>query len=167
MTQAIYVGTDHGGFEIKEALLPWLQEQAESVIDCGAYELEFEDDYPAYAQAVARSLAVEPVAIDAQPSIWGVLLCRSGVGMAMVANRYQGARAAVCRDEVDAVHARAHNNANILVLEGDHVSVEQARTILTAFLNTPFDGGRHARRLKAFAALGSKPSTPAADTMSA
>lgn len=140
---SIAIAADHGGFELQQQLYAWLVDAEVAVQHYGPKFLDEEDDYPLYAMAVAESVQSKPLQA-------GVLICRSGAGMAIVANRYKGVRAVVCRSEEDAALAREHNDANVLVLEGDHVSFEQAQAILLSFVGTEFGGGRHERRLNMF-----------------
>lgn len=152
--QYIYIGADHGGFALKQALVSWLQQLGHEVSDIGPHTLNPDDDYPTFAMQVAVKLQewAEPVIRD--PQYVGVLICRQGAGMAIVANKYRGLRAAVCRTVEEARLARAHNNANVLVLEGDVVSLDEAMRLWEVFSTTSFDGGRHQRRLEMFAHLG-------------
>lgn len=145
----IFLGADHGGFELKETLKQSLATKAEhSVTDTGAFALNPTDNYPEFAVPVAQAVAEAAGMADVEPATWGVLICRSGGGMAIAANRLRKVRAVVCRTLEDVDHARRHNNANILVLEGDHVVPETALSLLQNFLNTPFDGGRHTQRVQ-------------------
>lgn len=146
--KSLFIGTDHGGFAIKQTLKPWLAELAGQIDDLGAKTLDPDDDYPQFGRAVAEQVnsAAEPV--EADPTVWGLLLCRSGAGMAIAANRFPSVRAVVCRSVEDARHAREHNNANVVVLEGDYVTDAEAKAIVQTFLGTKFGGGRHARRLR-------------------
>jgi RpiB/LacA/LacB family sugar-phosphate isomerase len=155
-------GTDHGGWEMKNQLITWLQAESPftcEIIDKGAFQLDPQDNYPDFGLPVARlvSAAAAETEVATNPDVMGVLLCRSGAGMMMLANRFQGVRATTCNTPEAAHHARAKNNANILVLEGDYITVDQAKIILTEFATTTFDGGRHIARLQAFARLGSAP----------
>ncbi|MCD8484931.1 RpiB/LacA/LacB family sugar-phosphate isomerase [Candidatus Woesebacteria bacterium] len=152
----VFLGADHGGFAIKEALRLWLKSHAteltvSSVTDCGAHELDPSDDYPQFGAAVAReiSTAVENQSESevANPTTIGILVCRTGGGMAIMANRFPQVRAVVCRNEADVIHAREHNNANVLVLEGDHVKEAEAQHLVQVFLQTEFGAGRHSRRV--------------------
>lgn len=144
----IYIGSDHGGFELKQNLADWLRQENFSITDCGATELNPEDDYPEFAKRVSQPIFDQAESPTQDPTVMGILLCRSGVGMAMVANRFSSVRAAICRNLEEASLARRHNNANVLVLEGDHLSPDLAREIAEIFFTTEFDGGRHARRLE-------------------
>lgn len=140
---SVVIAADHGGFTLQQELFTWLSAAGVLVQHLGPKELDEDDDYPPYAMAVAESVQNTPLQV-------GVLLCRSGAGMTIVANRYKGVRAVVCRNEADARVAREHNDANVLVLEGDHVSFEEAQAIFLSFVGTKFAGGRHERRLGLF-----------------
>ena len=133
------VAADHGGYELKEALKVHLLKQGVQVTDFGTSSKE-STDYPDYAQAVARNV------VERKQEL-GLLVCTSGIGMSIAANKVLGARAALVWDEHMAELARQHNNANILCLGGKSSSPEEARRILDAFLNARFEGGRHERRV--------------------
>ena len=136
---AVAIGADHGGYELKNALKQHLAEKGVSVVDFGASSPE-PSDYPDYAHAVAESVA-------AGSSGFGVLICTTGVGMSIAANKVPGARAALVSDEQSAILARQHNHANVLCLAGSTTSPEQAKKMVDAFLHTPYEGGRHLRRV--------------------
>jgi glycine hydroxymethyltransferase len=135
----IALGADHGGFEMKEALKDWLAAQGYQFADFGTHSSD-PVDYPEYAFVVAREVA-------AGNFDRGVLICKSGIGMSIAANRVPGARAALVSDEKWARLSREHNDANVLVLSGLDVNIERAKTILEVWLGTKFEGGRHARRV--------------------
>ena len=138
----VYLGADHAGFELKEALAGYLSARGEEFQDLGAHALEPHDDYPSYAVAVARA-----VAADADSC--GILVCDTGIGMDIAANKIPGVRAALVHDEFSAKRAREHNDANVLVLGAEAVSGHQAGKLADLFLETPFSGDeRHIRRLK-------------------
>jgi ribose 5-phosphate isomerase B len=152
---SLYIGADHGGFELKTRLKPWLIETYGAQIqDMGALSPDPLDDYPQFVLPVAQALSVADEPVSQDPTVWGILSCRSGLGATMVANRFRGVRAAVCSSAQQASLARAHNNANVLVLEGDSIDVMEAQSLVKLFLSTPFEGGRHIRRLEMFAELG-------------
>src|SRR5712692_11002153 len=130
---------DHGGFDLKSALVPIAQELVQTVLDLGTSGHE-SVDYPEFADAVAAALLEGRAAR-------GVLVCGTGIGMSIAANRHPGIRAALCHDGLTARLARQHNDANVLVLGGRVIGLETAKDCLTIFLNTPFEGGRHARRV--------------------
>lgn len=137
----IYIGADHGGYELKEALKTWLTSRGDQVVDCGAATYDAEDDYPDFAQAVAKQVA-------ANPDSRGILACRSSAGMVITANKIAGARAAAAFSPAQAEHARVHNDANIIALAGDELDLETAHKVVTTFLETPFSNAeRHIRRL--------------------
>jgi glycine hydroxymethyltransferase len=136
----IAIGADHGGYELKEALKQHLAKRGVSVADFGANSSE-PSDYPDYAQAVGQSVARHKGQL-------GVLICTTGVGMSMAANKVPGVRAALVGDVANAALARQHNDANVLCLAGKTTKPEEARRIVDAFLDARFEGGRHERRVK-------------------
>ncbi len=135
----ISLAADHAGFSLKQAVYAYLAERGLDVLDLGT-DNEQPVDYPDFADALVARLS-------AGISERGVLICGSGVGMSIAANRHPGIRAALVHDAEGARLARRHNDANVLVLAGRRVSDETARTCLAAFLETEFEGGRHRRRL--------------------
>ena len=137
----IAIGGDHAGFEYKQAIIEFLA--ANEVKDFGPYS-EASCDYPDFAHPVA--LAVEIGEYD-----FGILICGSGNGVAITANKHQGIRAAICWNEELAERARSHNNANILCIPARHITVEPAKKIVEIFLSTEFEGGRHANRVNKIA----------------
>ena len=142
----IYIGADHGGFALKNELKPWLEQMGHVVEDCGATELNPEDDYPDFSFAVAQK-----VVADAESR--GVLLCRSGGGVTIAANKVKGIRAVNVVDVGSAQHARADNNANVIGLSADGLQAPQAKQMIQAFLETPYsEAERHERRLEKIAA---------------
>ncbi len=137
----IALGSDHGGFGIKQAVLDLLRRRGAEVDDCGVFDAR-SVDYPDYAGEVCARI------IDGRAER-GVLLCTTGIGMAIAANRFAGSRAAVCDTPERAAKGRAHNDINVLVLAGGIIPPSQAEAVAAAWLDTPFDGGeRHARRLR-------------------
>jgi len=137
----IAVGTDHGGLELKEAVKRFLAERQIEVLDLGAHAIQTDDDYPDFAVAVAE--AVVEGKVDG-----GILLCTTGHGMAIAANRFAGVRATVCQTPESAVKARTHNHSNVLVLPGCWLKPTAAFAIVTAWLDTKCsDDARHVRRL--------------------
>jgi len=135
----IAIGSDHAGLSLKQALLTEGLSGHE-VVDVGTHD-PASTDYPIYAFKVARLVASGEADL-------GVLVCGTGIGMAIAASRVPGIRAAVCTSEYMARMARAHNDANVLCLGGRVVGPGQAIAILEAFLKTKFEGGRHERRLR-------------------
>ncbi|MBX2961358.1 MAG: ribose 5-phosphate isomerase B [Cyclobacteriaceae bacterium] len=138
--RTIAIGSDHAGFECKEKLKVWLQNNGFAVQDFGTHSAA-SADYPDFAHPVADE--VENGKVDS-----GLLVCGSGNGVAITANKHQGIRAALCWTEEIAALARQHNNANIVCIPARFVSETQAENILQTFLNTPFEGGRHQRRVE-------------------
>jgi ribose 5-phosphate isomerase B len=137
--EKIIIGADHGGFSLKESLKPFLAEIGFAVTDVGT-DSDRAADYPDFGAKAAG-------AVSAGLFQRGILICGSGVGMSIVANRFPRVRAALCLDEETARLSRMHNDANILVLAGRKTDPETARKIVRTWLSTPFEGGRHQRRL--------------------
>ena len=138
----IYIASDHGGFNLKSFLVQHLKENGHDVHDLGPSD-PASCDYPVKAQAVTEALLKNKEAL-------GILVCGTGIGMSMAANRVPGIRAAVCTNEFHAAYSRAHNNANIICL-GERVSGPGiAANMVDIFLSTPFEGGRHLRRISLF-----------------
>ena len=135
----IAIGSDHGGYELKEELKKVLEEKGFEYKDCGAYSTD-RVDYPIVAKEVSKSVA-EKVCEK------GILICRSGYGMAMVANKFKGVRSAPCFCTRAAQFSRLHNDSNVLSLGADYVTVDEAKEILITWLTTEFEGGRHQERL--------------------
>src|SRR6266481_1437018 len=135
----IAIGADHGGFDLKETLKQHLEKRGVSVADLGARSKE-SSDYPDYAQAVALTVAQ-------RKAQFGVLICTTGVGMSISANKIPGVRAALVANAETAARARQHNNANVLCLAGQRTPPDEAAKIVDAFLSASFDGGRHERRI--------------------
>ncbi len=141
----IYIGTDHAGFELKEALKKYLAEIGHEVEDKGAFSLNLEDDYPDFIRPVAEAVAADP------ENTRGIVLGGSGQGEAMTANRLKGVRAAVYYGgEREIIKlSREHNNANILSLGARFISAEEAKEAVKLWLDTPFSGeARHIRRIE-------------------
>ncbi len=136
---AIALGSDHAGFELKEVIKKMLTEQGLAVEDFGTFSLH-SCDYPDYARKVAD-------AVSHGSCEKGILVCGSGVGVSIVANKVRRVRAALIGDVETAKLSRQHNNANVLCLAGRTTSSEQAQAIIAAWLTTDFEGGRHARRV--------------------
>ncbi len=140
----IVVGSDHGGLEMKKDLAQQLKSWGWTVEDCGCNSPQ-SVDYPDFGLAVARKVA----AGDAE---LGLLVCGTGIGISIAANKVKGIRAALCSDTFSAEMARRHNDANIICLGGRVIGPELARAILAAFLKASYEGGRHQRRLDKIAA---------------
>lgn len=134
----IAIGADHGGFLLKQKLIKFLESKGHTVADMGTHTDE-SCDYPVFAEHVAR-----PVASGQFDR--GILICKTGIGMSMAANKIKGVRAALCRDTKDARTSRQHNDANVICLAANRTSFLAARDILNIWLNTEFEAGRHKRR---------------------
>lgn len=137
--ETVAVGADHAGFELKSALVGELDRLGYAVLDVGTSNEE-SVDYPDFAAAVVRAMK------DGRAR-WGVLVCGTGIGMSIAANRHAGIRAALCHDEETARLARQHNDANVLVLGGRLIDPACAEACLRVFFETPFVAGRHTRRV--------------------
>jgi ribose 5-phosphate isomerase B len=136
----IALGADHGGYSLKEKIKNWLESSGYTVVDFGCSSAE-SVDYPEYALMVANEVATGTEDI-------GILVCGTGIGMSMTANKVPGIRAALCNDVYCAEHARRHNDANIMAIGGRIVAPETAIEIVKTFLTSDFEGGRHARRVE-------------------
>jgi ribose 5-phosphate isomerase B len=142
----IAVGVDHAGFELKAAVLEELRARGFELVDCGTYD-RTACDYPDFAAKVAGMVSRG----EAQR---GVLVCGTGQGMCMAANRFRGVRAAVVYDDFSARMTRSHNDANVICLGGRVLDPAQARHLLGLWLETPFEGDRHSRRVGKIDSLG-------------
>lgn len=135
----IAIASDHGGFELKETLKAELENSGYEIIDLGCYDTS-SVDYPDYANKMAASFLNDNVSK-------GILICGSGIGISIAANRHSHIRAALVHDGLTARLCREHNDANVLVLGGRTTGIEVAKDCLNIFLNTKFEGGRHQRRI--------------------
>ena len=139
ITRRVYLASDHAGFALKQALLAHLASLGLETMDLGAHNQE-SCDYPDFA----HRLCAEVTATDG----YGILICGTGIGISITANRHAGIRAALCTHEFHAEATRAHNNANVLCL-GERVTASGlACRLAEIFLSTPFEGGRHQRRIE-------------------
>ena len=138
-SEVIAIAADHAGFPLKAALIEDLRGRGFEILDLGT-DSKDSVDYPLYGEAMARALREGRARR-------GVLICGTGIGMGIAANRHKGVRAATCHDPEVARLARAHNDANVLVLGGRIIDPETAGKCLQAFLDTEFEGGRHQRRV--------------------
>lgn len=136
----IAIGCDHGGYKLKEEIKKYLDEKEIEYKDLGCMNEE-RADYPNIAKAVAKE-------VQSKKCENGILICRSGLGMSIVANKFKGIRCTPCHDEETAKYSKLHNNSNILALGADYVSIGEAVCILRMWLATEFEGGRHEERLK-------------------
>ena len=136
----IAIGSDHGGYKLKEELKKYMDEKNIKYKDCGTMSDE-SIDYPNIAKDVAKS-------VQSKECEKGILICRSGIGMSMCANKYKGIRCAVCYKEETAKYSRMHNDSNVLALGADYITTNEAICIFRMWLATDFEGGRHIERLK-------------------
>lgn len=144
----IAIGSDHGGYELKQALIPFLQGRDIEVADAGTHSVD-SVDYPAFGEAVG--LLVVHGEADA-----GIVICGTGIGISISANKVPGIRAALVTTPQMAELAKQHNNANVLALGGRILSVETAEACVTAWLDAEYEGGRHQQRLDLIAAIEDK-----------
>jgi len=135
----VAIACDHGGVEMKSALVEMLSKDGYEILDLGTNQTT-SVDYPDYANELSRAL------IDGK-AFRGVLICGSGIGMSIAANRFPQIRAALIHDALGAKLCREHNNANVIAFGGRTLGIETARDCLSIFLNTEFEGGRHERRV--------------------
>ncbi|WP_038031215.1 ribose 5-phosphate isomerase B [Thermonema rossianum] len=141
--ETVFIGSDHAGFEYKEAIKKMLTEAGYRIEDVGTHSSE-SVDYPDYAHPVAQ-------AVEEGKAHWGILICGSGNGVCMTANKHAKVRAALCWNEEIARLARQHNDANVICLPARFVSLEEAKAMVKTFLTTGFEGGRHERRVNKIA----------------
>lgn len=139
----VYIGADHRGFRLKEDLKKFIADAGFEVSDIGAAAHDPDDDYPDFAAGVAQKIAEDP------ETHRGILLCGSGHGVGIAADKFKGVRAALAFNLESAIQSREHDDANVLVLAADWISPEAAREIVIVWLKTPFSGEtRHMRRLR-------------------
>ncbi|MFA5087740.1 MAG: ribose 5-phosphate isomerase B [Candidatus Omnitrophota bacterium] len=136
----IFIGADHRGFGVKEAVIQILKQDGHTVIDVGTDTREVSCDYPVFSYKVAKAVAGSR---DSR----GILICMSGIGHAIAANKVRGVYAALCYNKKAARFSREHNNSNVLVLGAMFVNKKDIKSIIRIWLKTPFSGGRHLRRL--------------------
>jgi len=141
----IAIGCDHRGFALKQLIMPFLQNAGHSYQDFGCHSTD-PVDYPDIAQKVGEAVA-------SGNFDQGILICNTGIGISIAANKIKGVRAALCCDVFAAQRARQHNDANVLCLRGEDIDTESALEIVRTFLATDFEGGRHVRRLNKIRAL--------------
>ena len=136
----IAIGSDHGGYKLKEEIKKYFDEKGMEYKDFGTYTEE-RTDYPIYAKKVAE-------AVQSKECDCGILVCRSGYGMTVVANKFRGIRAAAIHDEESAKFAKADDDINVITLGGDYIDTNEAICIIRNWLGTEFKGGRYEERLK-------------------
>jgi len=135
----ISIGSDHGAFAMKEHLKQYLTEQGHQVVDCGTYSTD-SCDYADFAKAAAQLVA-------SGECDRGIVMCTTGIGISIAANKVRGIRCALCSEPYSAEMTRRHNDANMLAMGGALIGPNMADRIVDVFLNTEFEGGRHARRV--------------------
>lgn len=140
MKMKIALGSDHAGYQLKEQIKTFLEQEQYQCHDFGTDSLE-SVDYPDYAKMVSQSVAKKEYD-------FGILVCYTGIGMSMTSNKVKGIRAALVVNTENAKLTREHNNANVLCLGAKDVNIESAKEIVKTFLETPFSGGRHERRVE-------------------
>lgn len=138
----VALASDHAGFGLKEIIKEHLSGRGVTPLDLGTDSVQ-SVDYPDYARKVCE-------AVLSGSSDKGILICGTGLGMSMMANRYKGIRGALCHDHFTARAARSHNDSNVLILGGRILGMDLAREIVDTWLDTPFEGGRHERRTRKF-----------------
>jgi ribose 5-phosphate isomerase B len=141
----IVIGSDHRGVEIKRRLVDVIRSMGHDLLDIGAQEAE-SVDYPDYANEVGKR-------VGKKEADRGILICGTGIGMSMAANKVRGVRAAACQDLLTAEMSRRHNDANVLCLSADLLGEDQMAQMIRIWLDTPFEGGRHARRVEKIAKI--------------
>ena len=141
----IAMGCDHGGFALKEHLKSYLEEKGYQVEDCGCHSTE-SVDYPVYGKAAAQAVAEGRCQ-------YGIVICTTGIGISITANKVKGIRCALCSDPLSAELTRRHNNANMLAMGAGIVGTNLAERIVDTFLSAQFEGGRHERRVNLISAM--------------
>lgn len=144
----IALGSDHGGYELKEHIAKHLENIGHEVLNLGTYS-EDSVDYPVYGQKVAEAVVAKEAEV-------GIIMCGTGLGISMAASKVSGTRVAVVSDEYSARMARVHNNANVLSMGGRVVGKDLAISLVEAFLNAEFEGGRHQRRIDIITSIEEK-----------
>jgi ribose 5-phosphate isomerase B len=152
--EVIAVACDHAGHSLKTVVIKLLRELQVPVTDLGCASPEESVHYPLYGKKVVDALL-------AKPRARGILICGTGLGMSIVANRFPGIRAALCHDIYTAILSRRHNDSNLLVLGGRIIGPDLGKEIVRTWLNTPFDGGRHQERLDLLEQLAREACPPA------
>jgi ribose 5-phosphate isomerase B len=141
-----FAGSDHAGYALKSELVKLLAGLGDEVVDLGTHDGERSVDYPEFGERVGR-------AVVAEPGTLGLLVCGTGIGISIAANRIDGVRAAPCADPYSARMARQHNDANVVAVGGRVVGVGLAEDVVRAFRDARFEGGRHQRRVDLLAAI--------------
>ena len=145
MSKTIYIGCDHAALHMKNDIIGYLNDKGYNVEDLGPYTPE-SVDYPTYAEKVGKAVVADKASL-------GILICGTGIGMSLAANKVKGIRAAACSEVYSAKLTRQHNDANILCLGARVIGIETAKMMVDAFVETEFEGGRHQRRVDMITAL--------------
>ncbi|MGX5819943.1 ribose 5-phosphate isomerase B [Chitinophaga lutea] len=145
LAKPVAIGADHAGFDYKEEIISYLEGKGVQVKDFGTYSAD-SVDYPDFAHPVAS-------AVESGDFAYGILICGSANGVAITANKHQGIRAAICWGDELARLARSHNNANVLCVPARFVDTGTAKEMVEVFMDTPFEGGRHANRVGKIACM--------------
>ena len=135
----ISLGCDHGGYALKEHIKAYLESKGHEVVDCGTYSTD-SCDYPIFGEAAARK-------VQSGECERGIVICTTGIGISIAANKVRGIRCAHCADALEAELCRRHNNANMIAIGAGFTGPKLANAMVSAFLSTEFEGGRHARRV--------------------
>ena len=135
----ISLGCDHGGYALKEHIRAYLESKGHEVVDCGTYSTD-SCDYPIFGEAAARAVA-------SGECEYGIVVCTTGIGISIAANKVNGIRCAHCADALEAQLCRQHNNANMMAIGAGFTGPKLASVMVETFLSTAFEGGRHARRV--------------------
>lgn len=141
----ISIGCDHGGYALKESIKQFLTDKGHEVVDCGTYSTD-SCDYPVFGEAAARK-------VQSGECERGIVICTTGIGISISANKVRGVRCALCHDSFSAEMTRRHNNANVLAMGAGIVGKNLAERIVETFLSTEFEGGRHERRVNLLDAI--------------
>ena len=141
----ISLGCDHGGYALKEHIKAYLESKGHEVVDCGTYSTD-SCDYPIFGEAAARK-------VQSGECERGIVICTTGIGISIAANKVRGIRCALCSEPLSAEMTRRHNNANILCMGGKVIDKETAVKLVDIFLHTEFEGGRHQRRIDQIAQI--------------
>ena len=135
----IYIGADHRGFNLKEAVKKWLIKLGYDVVDCGNFIYDKNDDFPDFSLEVARRVATEAQSL-------GIVICGSGGGVTIAANKVKGIRCAQAINVPDVTHNRSHDDINVLAIGSDFIDISLAKAVILAFIKTPFKGSDRFRR---------------------
>ena len=151
--EVVAIACDHAGYSLKQEIIKLLGELKVPVTDLGCADASESVHYPLYGKKVVE-------AVLARPNSRGILICGTGLGMSIVANRFSGIRAALCHDMFTAIMSRRHNDSNLLVMGGRVIGPDLGKEIVRTWLTTPFEGGRHQERLDLLERLAREPLSP-------